>query len=78
MHCKRRNKVSLPTYNLSETFFTISYPESSISINVQPASGSYDNPGFDMNDERYEQANRNVKGALKDEPKIMVILVFNV
>ena len=31
-----------------------------------------------MNDERYEKTNRNVKGALKDEPKIMVILVFNV
>ena len=67
----------MPTYNLSETFFTISYPESSISINVQPASGSYDNPGFDMNDERYEQTNRIVKGALKDELKLMVISVFN-
>ena len=31
-----------------------------------------------MNDERYEQTIRNVKGAIKDEPKIMVILVFNV
>ena len=31
-----------------------------------------------MNDERYEQANGNVRGAQKDEPKIMVILVFNV
>ena len=68
----------MPTYNLSETFFAISYPESSISINVQPASGSYDNPGFDIDDERYPQTKRGVKGTLKDEPKIMVILVFNV
>ena len=68
----------MPTYNLSEIFYAISYPESSISINVQPASGSYDNPGFDMNDERYEQRFTNVKATLKDEPKIMVILVFNV
>ena len=53
---------------------TIRYPESSISINVQPASGSYDNPGFNIEDESFEQNKGNVNGTPEDEQNIRVIL----